>query len=359
MQHQKVHEHTSLLVEQVVTNHGHPFESDASVTTSCRGSTLDTCEGCKRDWANCRADAHTLVFVACLTVSCSLTTLAQARADALGWRQNPWVSRLCFLYYPIVIGLSCVKFLGRSTLRTLACGGHSWADPVREDESALEFQIRAFWIVPSTSWFTIVVFASCVEAAYVALREPLQLSFWNVKLSDARMYTGAGTRAVIAVSFIAGSVTLLHAMRRRDTLLLRTCVLGNAAFAFSMLVMIVVAYAALPDRDELLDTTCSFTYQQLDTTCVWAYVTLLFSVMAVIVFLWYALVCMMLWRDYTQEESRLKPGVGDNGDAPGGWEQVCKQVGALLLVLLICILVTALNVASIISDSEGYFENIG
>jgi hypothetical protein len=30
-----------------------------------------------------------------------------------------------------------------------------------------------------------------------------------------------------------------------------------------------------------------------------------------------------------------------------------------LLVLLICILVTALNVASIISDSEGYFENIG
>ena len=78
--------------------------------------------------------------------------------------------------------------------------------------------------------------------------------------------------------------------------------------------------------------------------------------MAVIVFLWYALVCMMLWRDYTQEESRLKPGVGD---APGGWEQVCKQVGALLLVLLICILVTALNVASIISDSEGYFENIG
>jgi hypothetical protein len=126
------------------------------------------------------------------------------------------------------------------------------------------------------------------------------------------MYTGAGTRAVIAVSFIAGSVTLLHAMRSRDTLLLRTCVLGNAAFAFSMLVMIVVAYAALPDRDELLDTTCSFTYQQLDTTCVWAYVTLLFSVMAVIVFLWYALVCMMLWRDYTQvEESRLKPGVGD------------------------------------------------
>ena len=345
---QKVHEHTSLLVEQVVAE---------APPELCRGSTLDSCEGCRSDWANCRADAHTLVFVVSLTVSCSLTTLAQARADALGWRQNPWVSRLCFLYYPIVIGLSCVKFLGRLTLRTLACGGHSWADPVREDESALEFQIRAFWIVPSTSWFTIVVFASCVEAAYVALREPLQLSFWNVKLSNARMYTGAGTRAVIAVSFIAGSVTLLHAMRSRDTLLLRTCVLGNAAFAFSMLVMIVVAYAALPDRDELLDTTCSFTYQQLDTTCVWAYVTLLFSVMAVIVFLWYALVCMMLWRDYTQvEESRLKPGVGD---APGGWEQVCKQVGALLLVLLICILVTALNVASIISDSEGYFENIG
>lgn len=347
MQQIKVYEHTSLLVEQVV----------AEAPPDCRGSTLDTCEGCRSDWANCRADAHTLVFVVSLTVSCSLTTLAQARADALGWRQNPWVSRLCFLYYPIVIGLSCVKFLGRLTLRTLACGGHSWADPVREDESALEFQIRAFWIVPSTSWFTIVVFASCVEAAYVALREPLQLSFWNVKLSNARMYTGAGTRAVIAVSFIAGSVTLLHAMRSRDTLLLRTCVLGNAAFAFSMLVMIVVAYAALPDRNELLDTTCSFTYQQLDTTCVWAYVTLLFSVMAVIVFLWYALVCMMLWRDYTQvEESRLKPGVGD---APGGWEQVCKQVGALLLVLLICILVTALNVASIISDSEGYFENIG
>ena len=346
----QAHETTGLLVEQVVTEESAPPEC-------CRGA-LD-CEGCSCDWANSRDDAHALVFVVSLTMSCSLTTLAQARADALGWRQNPWVSRLCFLYYPSVFGLSCVKFLGRFTLRTLSCGGHSWADPVREDESALEFQIRAFWIVPSTSWFTIVVFASCVEAAYVALREPLQLSFWNVKLSDARMYTGASTRAVIAVSFIAGSVTLLHAMRRRDTLLLRTCVLGNAAFAISMFVMIVVAYAALPDRDELLDTTCSFTYQQLDATCVWAYVTLLFSVMAVIVFLWYASVCMMLWRDYTQEhESLRKPGV-EHEHAPGGWEQVCKQVGALLLVLLICILVTALNVASIISDSEGYWNNIG
>jgi hypothetical protein len=36
-----------------------------------------------------------------------------------------------------------------------------------------------------------------------------------------------------------------------------------------------------------------------------------------------------------------------------------EQVGALFVVSLICLLVTALNVASVLSDPEGYWNNIG
>ena len=82
------------------------------------------------------------------------------------------------------------------------------------------------------------------------------------------------------------------------------------------------------------------------------YVTLLFSVVATTFFLWYAAVCILLWREYT-EEARLRPGFDD---APDAW---VERLGALLVVALICFMVTALNVASVMSDPKGYWENIG
>ena len=307
---------------------------------------LGFCRGLAFDWSHSVEDSHTLVFAVTLLISCSLDNITQAKASALNWQTNPWVCRFCFMYFPAVAGLTCVKFLGRAVLRTLACGGRSWADRVREDESPREFTVRALWIMPCTGWFTLIIMVTCLEGVFVALKTET-----TPELSNARQYLGVITRGIIAVSFIAGSVTLLHAMRRRDTLLLRTCILGNSAFAFSMLIMIVVAYAALPNRDELITV-----WNEPST-----YFTLAFSIIATAYFLCYAAVCISLWREYAEEVRRTFGHEAQSwtpASVPGAWARM-DQVGALFVVSLICLLVTALNVASVLSDPEGYWNNIG
>ncbi|KOO29574.1 hypothetical protein Ctob_005629 [Chrysochromulina tobinii] len=104
--------------------------------------------------------------------------------------------------------------------------------------------------------------------------------------------------------------------------------------------MLIVAVVALP-RGE----TDSF------------WVTLVFSVLLTTAFVYYGALCFTLWRDYSEEEKiRRKPGLEDTPDA---WLWWFEQVFALLIVTLICILVTALNVVSVVSDPEGYWNNIG
>ena len=58
----------------------------------------------------------------------------------------------------------------------------------------------------------------------------------------------------------------------------------------------------------------------------------------------------------SHSEARRKPGLEDT---PGAWLWWFEQGIALLIVALICILVTALNVVSVVSDPEGYWNNIG
>ena len=143
-----------------------------------------------------------------------------------------------------------------------------------------------------------------------------------------------------AVSFVAGAVTMLHAMRRRDRLLMRACVLGYSAFAVTLLVMLVLAYSAFPRAQKDLEM-----WSRLVT-----YYTLIFAIAASAAFLWFAAVCILLWREYI----RLAGGVPFDADAP--W---LHRVGALGVVVLICTAVIALNVWSACSDPEGYLENIG
>ena len=292
------------------------------------------CSGLALDLDESMAESHVAVFGIALAASGNLKTPEQAKAASLEWRTNVWVCRLCFLYYPAVAALSSIPFVGRAMLRTLACGGRSWADPVRNDESVRELEVRTVWIVPCVGWFIVVIFLSCIQLAYIWFGD-------EVGMKRSNLFIGAITRGIIAVSFIAVSVTLLHAMRCRDALLLRTCALGNAAFALSMLVMLIVAVVALP-RGE---TDISF------------WVTLVFSVLLTTAFVYYGALCFTLWRDYTEEEkTRRKPGLEDTPDA---WLWWFEQVFALLIVTLICILVTALNVVSVVSDPEGYWNNIG
>jgi hypothetical protein len=118
-----------------------------------------------------------------------------------------------------------------------------------------------------------------------------------------------------------------------------------------MLVMIVVAYAALPNRDELITV-----WNEPST-----YFTLAFSIIATAYFLCYAAVCISLWRVYTEEVRRTFGHEARSwipASVPGAWARM-EQVGALFVVSLICLLVTALNVASVLSDPEGYWNNIG
>ena len=296
----------------------------------------DFCSGLALDLSESMAESHAAVFVIALAASGNLKTPEEAKADSVEWRTNVWVCRLCFLYYPAVAALSSIPVLGRAMLRTLACGSRSWADPVRNDESARELEVRTVWIVPCVGWFIVVIFLSCIQCAYIWFGGEVGL-----KRSNFGLYTGAITRGIIAVSFIAGSVTLLHAMRRRDALLLRTCALGNAAFALSMVVMLIVAVVALPREESDINFG----------------VTLVFSVLLTIAFVYYGALCFTLWRDYTEEEeARRKPGLEDT---PGAWLWWFEQGIALLIVALICILVTALNVVSVVSDPEGYWNNIG
>jgi len=296
------------------------------------------CSGFAKDLEDSLVDAHALVHLACLFISCKLETLAQAKAVSRDWRSNVWVCRLCFLYYPSVLGFTTIKFIGRSTLRILACGGESWGSPMRDVESVYEFQVRAFWITPMTGWFTIVFFFSILQAVFTSFHKSDWHDDENLMHSIWRKYMGELTRLILSMSFIAGGVLLIHAMRRRDVLLMRACVLGFVAFALSMLVMVIVSYSAFPGSDSGLQVWDNF----------FTYVTLVFSIISVIAFSWYAIVCLLLYREYHTNEP---PALDDS--------RCLERVGALLVVALICIVVVGLNVWSVCTDPRAYWDSMG
>ena len=166
---------------------------------------VDMCQGLIADWHDSEADAHALLFLLALWVSCNLESLAQARATSRAWRDSKAVTVFAPLYWPCWLGLVLFNFLGRATLRVAVCNQVPLMHP-RADESAREFEIRAFWVVPISGWFAIVFLGSIVEIILVPLGNGEHPFFSHMNWSNARLYTGAITRAIVA-----GASTRSHA----------------------------------------------------------------------------------------------------------------------------------------------------
>jgi len=295
-------------------------------------------EGLAADFHRSSTDAHHLVTLLTLWVICRLETLAQAKEVADAWRSNVWVWRLAPLYWFCWFGVTTTKSLGRWCLRLVVCNCHALSEPVREEESAREFEIRAFWAIPLTGWFALVVIASLAQLCFIVPFEDYSQVGEHALI---RSILGCVTRASIGCCFIGGTVALLLAMRRGDMVLLLACVVGFATFAVTMLALIILSVSVRSTRGWQWETE--------------EILALIFSGTGFVAFGWYAMVCWLLWREYTggAESAAKRASVEALAiSEERGW-------AAVLTALCVGVLTVGLNLASELSDPDGYWNLIG
>ena len=279
-------------------------------------------------------DARTLIFAVLFFLACRLEGLAQAQEAAKTWRQNPWVCRLAVVYWPTWVVLTAIKTIGRVTLRLLSCSRTPpLSGPVREGESALEWEVRAIWAVSLTGWFVLVFLLSVIQAAQVPQGEATSVS--------VRHYAGIGTRVLIAAAFMAGCVTLLHAMRRRDLLLIRAIIAGYVSFAVTLLVMLIVFISVLATRP---NASAVFRLVGL-------WIDIVFAGASAVVFLWGAVRGVQLVAEYAQDQRRESEA--------GPTRDLAHALGAVSLALLLSLFMIATNVWSVLADPMDYWSTIG